>query len=108
MEVFLFIFVLTTMFGAGNSAFAQTVAAADINEIVLDTGDGFCADCERVTTLHGDGTATYHGGKNSRLRAGDFRGSIDRKEFEKLADLIIAQDFFSAQRPLRRQRFGCR
>lgn len=83
------------MFAAGNFAFAQTVTAADISEIVLDTGDGFCADCERVTTLRGDGTVTYHGGKNSRLRQGDFSGEIGKSEFARLAKTIVETGFFN-------------
>ncbi len=89
----MFIFVLATMFAAGNSAFAQTIAASDISEIMLETADGFCADCERITTLRGDGTAAYHGGKNSQYRPGESRGKFSREEFEKLAAFVVAQDF---------------
>lgn len=56
----MFIFVLATVLAAGNSVFAQAIAFADINEIVLDMNGGFCANCERVATWRGDGTATYH------------------------------------------------
>ncbi len=73
---------------------AQTVKPSDITEIVLDTGDGFCFNCERVTTLRDDGTATFHGGKNSRVRKGDFSGQISKAEFARLAKTIVEAGFF--------------
>ncbi len=91
----MFIFVLASVFAAGNSAFAQTIAAADINEIILETGDGFCAHCERITTLRGDGSATFHGGKNSRVRKGNFSGDIGKAEFARLAKTIVEAGFFN-------------
>ncbi len=91
----MFIFVLVTAVAAGNFANAQTVTAADISEIILETGDGFCAHCERITTLRGDGSATFHGGKNSRVRKGNFSGDIGKAEFARLAKTIVEAGFFN-------------
>ena len=73
---------------------AQIIHPEKIAEISLATGDGFCADCERVTTLRGDGRATYHGGKNSRLRKGEFSGQISRVTFAFLARTMVDAGFF--------------
>ena len=93
MRIFLFILFLTMI---AASAFAQqSPTVADIREIILDTGDGFCFDCERVTTLRAGGfRASYHGGKRSRLRSGDFTGELAAKDFAQLAQTFIDNGFF--------------
>lgn len=80
---------------AAGSGLAQTKpVAADIREIILETGDGFCFDCERITTLRSDGTATYHGGQKSNFRRGDFYGGFGAAEFARLANAFLEAGFF--------------
>lgn len=98
MKVFLFIFTLAIIPAIGGATFAQSkVTGADIREVILETGDGFCSDCERIITLSADGTATYHGGKNSRVRKGDFSGQIGADVFAQLAKTMIKADFFELE-----------
>jgi len=73
---------------------AQTVRPDEITEIILETGDGFCANCESITTLRNNGEASYHGGKNSRVRKGDFSGKISPADFAKLAKTMVKAGFF--------------
>lgn len=96
-----FSIILLTMFfsllATGVLAQQKTpvVATADIQEIILEAGDGFCFDCERVTTLRAnDARATYHGGKNSRFRSGDFFGEFAAKDFIRLARAVTENGFF--------------
>ncbi len=83
------------------SVFAQkktSITVADIREIILETGDGFCFDCERETTLRAnDARATYHGGKRSRFRSGDFSGELAAKDFTRLAQSFIENGFFDLE-----------
>lgn len=91
--------MLFSVFAA--DAFAQTktsIAATDIREITLETGDGFCFDCERETTLRAnDARATYHGGKRSRFRSGDFSGEFAAKDFTMLAQEFVKNGFFDLE-----------
>lgn len=73
---------------------AQKIQPGDITEIILETGDGFCYHCGRVTTLRADGTAIYHGDENSRHRKGDFTGAIEKTEFARLAQTVVEAEFF--------------
>ena len=80
--------------------FAQKtkISVADIREIILETGDGFCFDCERSTTLRAnDARATFHGGKNSRFRRGDSSGEFAAKDFTRLAREFIKNGFFDLE-----------
>ena len=89
------LFILTFVAVAANrQTAAQTIKPGDITEIFLSTGDGFCFDCGRITTLRSDGTATYHGEKNSRVRKGDFSGAIGSAEFARLAETFAGAGFF--------------
>lgn len=87
------IFALIAAFAANGQA-AQMIKVSDITAIILKTGDGFCFDCERITTLRGDGAAKYHGGKNSRVRKGDYSGDIGKTNFARLAKIIVEAGFF--------------
>ena len=73
---------------------AQKIQPGDITEIILETGDGFCYHCGRVTTLRADGTTVYHGDENSRHRKGDFTGAIEKTEFARLAQTVVEAEFF--------------
>lgn len=92
MKIILSIFVLIF---AGNLGFAQTISAGEIAEIRFKNDGGFGVDRGFEITFRRDGAADYHGGKNSFSRKGDFRGSIDEKQFAELTKLIIAQNFFA-------------
>lgn len=99
-EIFCAMFLL---FAANYPAAAQAkIKADDIRKIILEDGDGFCFDCERATTVRSDGTASYAGGKNSRVRAGRFAGAIGKKEFARLAKRLVDAGFFN----LRNRRQG--
>lgn len=101
MRVFSIILLLTLFPVLTADAFAQektSIAVADIREIILETGDGFCFNCERTTTLRAnDARATYHGGKNSRFRRGDFSGEFAAKDFTMLAQSFIENGFFDLE-----------
>ena len=90
----LIIFALLIAGATHRQTAAQTVQPNDIAEIILKTGDGFCFDCGRVTTLRADGTAIYHGERKSRYRQGDYTGAIEKTEFARLAKTVVEAGFF--------------
>lgn len=92
----IFLIILTTIVAltAFQTASGQMIQPNDITEITLKTGDGFCFNCGRVTTLRGDGTAAYHGDSRSRHRKGDFTGAIEKTEFGRLAKTVVEAGFF--------------
>jgi hypothetical protein len=77
------------------SAPAQSVKASDITEITLKNDGGFGYDRGYEVVLHEDGTAEYSGGQNNYGRKGKYRGQFDKRNFVKLAKLIIHQGFLS-------------
>jgi len=94
MLLFNMLLLIIPVFGLHLETSAQTVRPGNITEVILETGDGFCADCERIITLRADGSASFHGGRNSRVRAGNFTGGISKKKFAKLSKTIIEAGFF--------------
>lgn len=94
MKIYFPLFLFLIITAANHAASAQKIRPDEITEIVMETGDGFCADCERITRLSRDGTASYQGGKNSRVRKGGFSGKISPADFKKLAKIITEAGFF--------------
>ena len=94
MKIFLSIFVLLL---AGNAVFAQPAKASEIRIIILKDEGGFGVDKGFEISLERGDLATFHGGRNFYGRKGDYRSSLDEKQFAKLANLIIAQNFFALE-----------
>jgi hypothetical protein len=94
MKIFLSIFVLLL---AGNPGFAQTPKASEIRIIILKDEGGFGVDKGFEISLERGDSATFHGGRNFYGRKGDYRGSLDEKQFAKLANLIVSRNFFALE-----------
>jgi hypothetical protein len=94
MKIFLSIFVLLL---AGNAVFAQTAKASEIRLIILKDEGNFGVDKGFEISLKRDDAATFHGGRNFYGRKGDYRGALDEKQFAKLANLVVAQNFFALE-----------
>jgi hypothetical protein len=92
MKIFLSIFVLLL---AGNAVFAQSAKASEIRIIILKDEGGFSVDKGFEISLERGDSATFHGGRNFSGRKGDYRGAFTEKQFAKLANLIVAQNFFA-------------
>lgn len=92
LSIFLSIFVLML---ASNASFAQTISAGEITHIELRDDGGFGVDKGFEILLERGGVATFHGGQNFYGRKGNHRGAFDEKQFAKLAQLVITNNFFA-------------
>lgn len=91
MKIFLAILMLTTL---APIVFSQKIKPDAIVSIMLRDEGSFGYDKETEIVLQRDGGTTYYGGKNSARRQGKFHGAISRKDFAKLAKLVVAENFF--------------
>jgi len=68
----------------------------EISEITLQRSGSWGLKSEYRVTFRKDGTAEYQGDVHAKLK-GKYRGKISNDQFEQLARLIIANDFFSLE-----------